>query len=101
MRSGRSTVPSVGSSDPARIESSVDFPAPFGPTRATTSPAASDTSVGSSATRGPKRRATPCAVRSDDRTCSPGLDELHGHVLVGLVLPPRLEADPAREELPH
>ncbi len=46
MRPERSTVPPLGSSAPARIERSVDLPAPFGPTSATTSPAARSTSVG-------------------------------------------------------
>ena len=97
---GRSTVPAVGSSAPARIASSVDLPAPFGPTSATTSPATRSRSVGSSATRDPKRRATPRAVRR----VIPGARRGGGparSTSAGSSRRPRLELDAVGEELPH
>jgi hypothetical protein len=45
----RKVRPSEGSSAPASSASSVDLPAPFGPTSATASPSLSSKSVGSSA----------------------------------------------------
>ena len=48
-----STTPSLASIAPARIASSVDLPAPFGPTSATASPATSSKSVGASASTSP------------------------------------------------
>src|SRR5581483_11274521 len=48
---GPRTSPSLGSSRPATQASSVDFPAPLGPTRATNSPSPISRSIGPSATR--------------------------------------------------
>ena len=48
-----STMPSLASIAPARIASSVDLPAPFGPTSATASPSTSSKSVGASASTSP------------------------------------------------
>src|SRR5437763_1292149 len=56
-------MPADGPSAPARIATSVDLPAPFGPVNAIVSPARRSTSVGSSATCLPNRRETPCAAR--------------------------------------
>jgi hypothetical protein len=44
------TVPAVGAVTPARIEISVDFPAPFSPKRTCTSPASSVKSTSARAT---------------------------------------------------
>ena len=57
--------PRSASSAPARIASSVDLPAPFGPTRARTSPGLHlERRSRSSATWSPKRRETPRAASS-------------------------------------
>ena len=56
----------VGSRAPARIASSVDLPAPFGPTSATTSPGGERRRrCGSSATLEPKRARRPRAAASE------------------------------------
>ena len=67
------TSPALGLMSPARILSSVVFPAPFGPTMASVSPGASVRSSPRSTTRGPKARRMPCAWRRGDgmgRECS-------------------------------
>ena len=58
----RSTEPQLGSSPPASSASSVDLPAPFGPSRATTSRLAAPRVVGSSAVCSPNRRPAPRAA---------------------------------------
>jgi hypothetical protein len=60
----RSTEPDEGSSAPASSPSSVDLPAPFGPTSATDSPPASWKSVGASASCEPKLLAAARAASS-------------------------------------
>src|ERR1019366_6133715 len=56
-------VPSSGGISPARIESSVDFPAPFGPMRPMRSPESTEQAIPSNRGRGPKAFVRPAAVR--------------------------------------
>src|SRR5262245_15770949 len=57
------TVPASGARNPARMRSSVDLPAPFGPTRPTTSPGATTRSRLSNRRRAPWPAARPRAYR--------------------------------------
>ena len=81
--------------------SSVDLPAPFGPTSATTSPASRSTSVGRRATRDPKARETPRAASSVISGRSPAGGSTSSTSTGGASPSPRLEVDPVGEELPE
>ena len=59
--------PLLGSSAPASSASSVDLPAPFGPTSASASPSQTSSSTGSSALVWPNRRPAPRAASSGAR----------------------------------
>src|SRR5262249_30959580 len=93
-------VPSSGASRPARRRSSVDLPAPLGPTRPTRSPARrlSDRSVNSG--RGPKLLVSPLATRAAPSVwCKPRptIDlEGRGFLLDISVTAPLLQLGPPR-----
>src|SRR3954468_22218452 len=55
------TVPACGRSRPASTRSSVDFPAPFGPSTASSDPAGTAAVTSRSARRSPRRRLRPAS----------------------------------------
>ncbi len=110
----RSTVPLLGCSAPARIASSVDLPAPFGPTSASASPGGTSRSVGLRARRGRRSGGRRRARREQSAIYALralGLSHRHdggGGRLLDLdldrhraALGPRLELDALGEELVH